>query len=157
MDWIDYVKFVDIMGRRFGDDVWLRRTSFALGLVGELGEVAEWIKKNEIHKKQNMNREDLKLEVGDYMFYCVAMWALNVTQDEVAEGIVRHMTLCDPSHYKRFAGAETDSWWFLQFINAKKECGDEYTDCIGLCYSLGFDPVEVARANMDKLNKRYSQ
>lgn len=47
-----------------------------IGLCGESGEVAEWIKKAQFRKNRSYTEEMLKLELGDVIYY-VTRLALN--------------------------------------------------------------------------------
>jgi NTP pyrophosphatase (non-canonical NTP hydrolase) len=56
----------------------------ALGLTGEAGEVAEIIKKNERHGK-SINREHLREELGDVLWYLTVLAEMNgLTLAEIA-------------------------------------------------------------------------
>ncbi len=55
----------------------------ALGLVGEAGEVAEHIKKAIFHRHK-LDREKLKKELGDVLWYAAALCTnLDLTMEEV--------------------------------------------------------------------------
>lgn len=56
-----------------------------LGLNGEAGEVAEWVKKD-LFKKKDMAFEDLKSELGDVFGYLAQTCAVfGIDLEEVAE------------------------------------------------------------------------
>ncbi len=61
----------------------------ALGLCGEAGEVAEKCKKiirDQGGKWDNKNREDLKLEISDVLWYCANLASeFNLTLEEIAQ------------------------------------------------------------------------
>ena len=60
-------------------------TIWALGVAGEAGEVADYIKKVVGHGHP-MDREKLTKELGDVLWYIAALAAeINVTLDEVAQ------------------------------------------------------------------------
>lgn len=54
--------------------------NYAMGLAGETGEVVDILKKHFFHGKE-LDRQDLMLELGDVLFYLVAM--MNVLGEDV--------------------------------------------------------------------------
>lgn len=55
----------------------------ALGLVGEAGEVAEYVKKAVFHRHE-LDREKLKKEIGDVLWYAAALCTnLDLSLEEV--------------------------------------------------------------------------
>jgi NTP pyrophosphatase (non-canonical NTP hydrolase) len=61
-----------------------RMVTFALGLGGESGEVQDLIKKH-IGHGHNLNREELKKEIGDVLWYIAALsGVLGFSLDEIA-------------------------------------------------------------------------
>jgi len=64
----EYAEFVEDMVITYGRD---RLAENALGLVGEAGEVAEKIKK--FFRDNTLDEEAVQKELGDVMFYWVAL------------------------------------------------------------------------------------
>lgn len=63
----------------------------ALGLAGEAGEVAEHVKKAVFHQ-HNLDREKLKKEVGDVLWYAAAVCTnLDLTLEEVMEANIEKL------------------------------------------------------------------
>lgn len=88
-DMKQYSDFVESMILTEGDERLVENT---LGLVGEAGEVAEKIKKI-VRDKNKMDKEALKKELGDVLFYVAAL--SNIIGDglqEVADMNVAKLT-----------------------------------------------------------------
>jgi len=62
----------DIERRRYKDGEPMPEPLLRLGLIGELGEVCDLVKKVEWHGK-TLDREELILELGDVCWYAVAL------------------------------------------------------------------------------------
>ncbi|MFK7845278.1 MAG: nucleoside triphosphate pyrophosphohydrolase family protein [Rhodothermales bacterium] len=63
----------------------------ALGLVGEAGEVAEYVKKAIFHR-HDLDREKLKKELGDVLWYAAALCTnLDLTMEEVMEANIEKL------------------------------------------------------------------
>ncbi len=70
-----------------------------LGLVGESGEVAELLKKTYFHGK-DLDREKLKLELGDVLFYLDWLARLHgMTLGEVADANIEKLAARYPSGF----------------------------------------------------------
>lgn len=73
MNNVDYTNFVVNMTAHLLTDNEFYG-NMALGVVGELGEVVDLVKKFKYHGKP-FNKEQLTLELGDVWFYCTAIIA----------------------------------------------------------------------------------
>lgn len=70
-----------------------------IAINGEAGEVAEWYKKHELRGNPTgeLTEEDLKLELGDLLFYIARLaslkgWSLNDIMDANVEKIEARIT-----------------------------------------------------------------
>lgn len=72
--------------RKDVDTVEKRLANFALGLAGESGEVADYVKKHLFHGHA-LDREKVKKELGDVLWYVATMArTLGIGLEEVAQG-----------------------------------------------------------------------
>lgn len=86
MNFDEYQKETLRTGSRLNLDKWLANA--ALGLTGEAGEAADLIKKHLFHG-HDLNREKLKKELGDVLWYVAWLAeAVNIPLSEVAEANV---------------------------------------------------------------------
>lgn len=80
------------------------------GLVGELGEVAEIIKKHLWHGR-DLNVDDLRAEIGDTMWYQALMCdALGLDMQAVAEGNIAKLRERWPDGFKAEGRREEPRW-----------------------------------------------
>lgn len=113
-----------------------------LGIIGELGEVTELIKKKWFYGS-DIKREDLVLELGDIYWYAVN-WANDLT------GI----SLDNPEIDAKSTEDKVDyiMWIYPQIISNGENALQQAID---LTYVLGLTPKEVMLSNILKLKKRY--
>lgn len=70
-----------------------------IGLIGEAGEVAELIKKG-IYHQRGINRENVKKELGDVLWYVAALCKeFDFTMEEVMQGNVDKLLERFPDGY----------------------------------------------------------
>lgn len=81
----------------------------ALGLVGEAGEVAEHIKKAVFHRHA-IDREKLKKELGDVLWYAAALCTnLDLTMEEVMTGNIEKLQQRYPEGFSSDASVNRKS------------------------------------------------
>lgn len=86
-----------------------RMFNFFLGLMGELGEVAEWIKKSEFHEIPQ-DREKLKKELGDVLWYYVVLVnLLGFRLSEIMEANIEKLAARYPNGFQSGGGNRDES------------------------------------------------
>ena len=76
-------------------------SNYCLGLAGEAGEVCDIVKKN-LHHGHFLNRGNLRLELGDVMFYVSAIATLiGVTLEEIAVTNIGKLQLRYPNGFDK--------------------------------------------------------
>lgn len=123
------------------------RLNASLGLAGEFGEICDLYKKHKFHGHE-LDKEKLKLELGDLLFYLVWAWELNhgeffeLTPNEVEVsffGCFAELTNA------LFIGVPYKDD-FCSALGALEEFADMHLDL-----TLN----DIIKANVDKLEARY--
>jgi NTP pyrophosphatase (non-canonical NTP hydrolase) len=100
LDFDSYQRFVEGLAQSHNDD----RASYALGLCGEAGEVADMLKKHWGHGVK-LDSVALAKELGDVLFYVAALAAQHgFTLDEVARLNERKLRERYPGGFVRGGG-----------------------------------------------------
>lgn len=88
----EYQKLAESTARRTEDDTYKERfCNFGLGIAGEAGEVADYLKKVVFHK-HSLDLDKLEKELGDVLWYVATIAStVNLTLDEVAEANVKKL------------------------------------------------------------------
>ena len=80
-----YQELAERTARKANDTTESRFTNFAFGLMGELGEVIDLLKKHLFHNHP-LNKEKLKLELGDLLWYvATTATTAGIDLDDIAE------------------------------------------------------------------------
>lgn len=123
----------------------------ALGFAGEFGEICDLIKKHEFHGHE-LDKEKLKLELGDLLFYFIWLWDLSPFA--FGESIVYEVDFFDCVSEMSNVFFITGDVPFYRDFQATLSVIEDFA-------ALHFDkPYEdalqqIMQANMDKLNTRY--
>lgn len=151
------------------------RTHMGLGVVGEMGELADAIKKTTIYGK-TMDVVHFKEEVGDVAWYIVGYaWKLGVPFKALEQAFMRGLTEAanDPDYAVMTDGefilimtlGASGSVLGLQTQDENENVFLEDAGCVtqlaeilgALCQRWAFDIGEVFDMNNAKLEKRYGQ
>lgn len=119
----------------------------ALGFAGELGEICEMFKKHKYHGHE-LDKESLKLELGDLLFYFVWIWELQFKRRYDLLTAV-----CEQDFFTQMSELASQFFdknvWrndFLIALGAIEEFADMHLDL-----TLN----DIIKANVDKLEARY--
>ncbi|MDK2790620.1 MAG: hypothetical protein PWP15_1127 [Methanothermococcus sp.] len=131
--------------------------NFKLGMIGELGEIADVIKKHK-YQGHELNKEKLKEEIGDFMWYYVKWLEINMQKGEnkyfeELENEIKEVEIREDLEEVIFNLECISRYMF--FCNDYKNFA--ISDVAKLIVCSGFSLNEVLEYNIEKLNKRYPQ
>jgi len=109
MDFNEYQQLAERTANRTeGDTTERRLANFALGLVGESGEVAEQVKKHLFHGLP-LDREKVKKELGDVLWYLATVASTaEIPLSEVAEANIAKLQARYPEGFITGGGKRED-------------------------------------------------
>jgi NTP pyrophosphatase (non-canonical NTP hydrolase) len=125
--------------------------NYKLGMIGELGEIADMIKKHKFQGHE-LDREKFKEEIGDFMWYYVKYLTLQGMRDKRFKKLENHI--------KRTNKTENLDIIIYSLNNISKDMFKNFADfAIGYVADLisfsNFTLNEILEYNIEKLNKRY--
>lgn len=128
--------------------------NFKLGMIGELGEIADLIKKHKFQGHE-LDKEKLKEEIGDFMWYYVKFVATtgernkNFNFKKIEESIKR---LEKTENLDRIIYSLQNISQYMFSEHFKTSAIDEVAELIVFS---NFTLNEILKHNIEKLNKRY--
>lgn len=126
--------------------------NFKLGMIGELGEIADMIKKH-IYQGHTLNKEKLKEEIGDFMWYYVKWLSIQNNSSKLFKQFEEYLKKLDKNeNFDRiiYSLERISNYMFNEHFRA---FALEYV--AELIAFSNFTLNEILKYNIQKLKKRY--
>lgn len=114
-----------------------------MGLMGEMGEVVDELKKH-VYQGHELNLANIKEELGDVFWY--------LAQYMKAENIEYDLDFVIEVELKNKYESIIDN---AEQVITSKSSIVKYESLLRICRLLDFDAIEILSDNIDKLTKRY--